>query len=143
MFFRAVKKLLYKNKKKTVILEKCGSCWAFASEFKIIINIKFFLAVATVESAYAVNNFIQVLIYNLQVAHGELRNLSEQELLDCNLENNACNGGNVDKAFQLVLFKLIELFIGRLKIEIFGKQDIRKLRYLGDGTFGDKTLFYM
>jgi cathepsin F len=54
----------------------CGSCWAFA-------------ATATVESAYA-------------VAHGQLRNLSEQELLDCNMENNACNGGDVDKAFRFV-----------------------------------------
>ena len=52
----------------------CGSCWAFA-------------AVATTESANA-------------VAHGVLRSLSEQELLDCNLENNACNGGNEDKAFK-------------------------------------------
>jgi len=56
--------------------KKCGSCWAFATA-------------ATVESAYA-------------VAHGELRSLSEQELLDCNLENNACNGGDVDKAFRFV-----------------------------------------
>jgi len=54
----------------------CGSCWAFAT-------------VATVESAYA-------------VAHGQLRNLSEQELLDCNMENDACNGGDVDKAFHFV-----------------------------------------
>jgi cathepsin F len=54
----------------------CGSCWAFAT-------------VATVESAYA-------------VAHGQLRNLSEQELLDCNMDNNACDGGDVDKAFQFV-----------------------------------------
>jgi len=54
----------------------CGSCWAFATA-------------ATVESAYA-------------IGHGELRNLSEQELLDCNLENNACNGGDVDKAFDFV-----------------------------------------
>uniref|UniRef100_A0A915D0S5 Peptidase C1A papain C-terminal domain-containing protein n=1 Tax=Ditylenchus dipsaci TaxID=166011 RepID=A0A915D0S5_9BILA len=55
---------------------KCGSCWAFATA-------------ATVESAYA-------------VAHKELRSLSEQELLDCNLNNNACNGGNVARAFRFV-----------------------------------------
>jgi len=54
----------------------CGSCWAFAT-------------VATVESSYA-------------VAHGELRNLSEQELLDCDLANNACNGGDLDKSFKFV-----------------------------------------
>jgi hypothetical protein len=45
--------------------------------------------VATTESAYA-------------VAHGKLRSLSEQELLDCNLENNACKGGNEDKAFRFI-----------------------------------------
>uniref|UniRef100_A0A914KJZ7 Cysteine proteinase n=1 Tax=Meloidogyne incognita TaxID=6306 RepID=A0A914KJZ7_MELIC len=55
---------------------KCGSCWAFAS-------------VATTESAYA-------------IAHGVLRSLSEQELLDCNLENFACNGGNVERAFSFI-----------------------------------------
>ncbi|KAI6238765.1 Cathepsin L-like cysteine proteinase [Aphelenchoides fujianensis] len=55
---------------------KCGSCWAFA-------------CAATVETSYAIQ-------------HGELRNLSEQELLDCNLDNNACNGGDEDKAFRFV-----------------------------------------
>ncbi|KAI6181876.1 Cathepsin F-like peptidase [Aphelenchoides besseyi] len=56
--------------------KNCGSCWSFATA-------------ATVETSYA-------------IAHGELRNLSEQELLDCNLENNACNGGDVDKALRFV-----------------------------------------
>ncbi|KAI6190798.1 Cathepsin L-like cysteine proteinase [Aphelenchoides bicaudatus] len=55
---------------------QCGSCWAFATA-------------ATVETSYA-------------IGHGVLRNLSEQELLDCNLDNNACNGGDVDKAFDFV-----------------------------------------
>ncbi|KAH7725900.1 cathepsin L-like cysteine proteinase [Aphelenchoides avenae] len=55
---------------------QCGSCWAFAT-------------VATVESAYAIGK-------------GELRSLSEQELLDCNLENHACNGGDTGKAFRFV-----------------------------------------
>jgi C1A family cysteine protease len=54
----------------------CGSCWAFATA-------------ATVECAYA-------------IGHKKLLSLSEQELLDCNLENNACNGGNMDKAFRFV-----------------------------------------
>ena len=62
------------EKLKKNFLGKCGSCWAFAS-------------VATTESAYA-------------IAHGVLRSLSEQELLDCNLENFACNGGNVERAFR-------------------------------------------
>ncbi|CAP34920.2 Protein CBG17217 [Caenorhabditis briggsae] len=55
---------------------QCGSCWAFAST-------------ATVEAAYA-------------IAHGEKRNLSEQTLLDCDLDDNACDGGDEDKAFRYI-----------------------------------------
>uniref|UniRef100_A0A0M3K3L4 Cathepsin F (inferred by orthology to a S. mansoni protein) n=1 Tax=Anisakis simplex TaxID=6269 RepID=A0A0M3K3L4_ANISI len=55
---------------------KCGSCWAFAT-------------VATVETSYAINN-------------RELRSLSEQQLLDCDLVDNACNGGHVDTALQYI-----------------------------------------
>ncbi|CAJ0934602.1 unnamed protein product, partial [Mesorhabditis belari] len=55
---------------------KCGSCWAFA-------------ATATVESAWLVKD-------------GKLRNLSEQTLLDCDLSNNACDGGDEDKAFRFI-----------------------------------------
>ncbi|KAK5970983.1 hypothetical protein GCK32_007239, partial [Trichostrongylus colubriformis] len=55
---------------------KCGSCWAFA-------------ATATVEAAWA-------------IAHGEMRNLSEQTLLDCDLQDNACDGGDEDKAFRYI-----------------------------------------
>lgn len=64
-------------------------CYVSFISFKLISYNYFICSVATVESAYA-------------IAHGELRNLSEQELLDCNLENNACNGGDVDKAFRFV-----------------------------------------
>ncbi|CAJ58500.1 Papain family cysteine protease [Caenorhabditis elegans] len=55
---------------------QCGSCWAFAST-------------ATVEAAWA-------------IAHGEKRNLSEQTLLDCDLVDNACDGGDEDKAFRYI-----------------------------------------
>nr|AVP50029.1 cathepsin F-like peptidase [Heterorhabditis bacteriophora] len=55
---------------------KCGSCWAFA-------------ATATVEAAFA-------------IAYGEKRNLSEQTLLDCDLDDNACDGGDEDKAFRFI-----------------------------------------
>ncbi|KHJ87841.1 papain family cysteine protease [Oesophagostomum dentatum] len=55
---------------------KCGSCWAFA-------------ATATVEAAWA-------------IAHKEMRNLSEQTLLDCDLADNACDGGDEDKAFRYI-----------------------------------------
>lgn len=60
---------------------QCGSCWAFA-------------ATATVETSYA-------------IAHGQLRNLSEQELLDCDFSNNACNGGDDDKAFRYIFDSFI------------------------------------
>ncbi|KAK6051875.1 papain family cysteine protease [Cooperia oncophora] len=55
----------------------CGSCWAFA-------------ATATVEAAWAIGH------------GGEMRNLSEQTLLDCDLEDNACDGGDEDKAFRYI-----------------------------------------
>lgn len=51
----------------------CGSCWAFATA-------------ATVESAYAIK-------------YHELRNLSTQQLLDCDFSNGACDGGDVRRAF--------------------------------------------
>ncbi|CEF68916.1 Cathepsin F [Strongyloides ratti] len=47
--------------------KRCGLCYGFAS-------------VATMEANYA-------------IVSGNLRNFSEQEILDCNLENNGCNGG--------------------------------------------------
>lgn len=68
----------------------CGSCWVSNCLLlpKVLAQIiQAFASAATVESSYAIN-------------HGVLRNLSEQEFLDCNLENNACNGGDVDKAFE-------------------------------------------
>uniref|UniRef100_A0A914E368 Uncharacterized protein n=1 Tax=Acrobeloides nanus TaxID=290746 RepID=A0A914E368_9BILA len=52
----------------------CGSCWA---------------AAATVESAYAIK-------------YHELKNLSSQQLLDCDQSNNGCDGGDDDKAFEYV-----------------------------------------
>ncbi|CAI5455359.1 unnamed protein product [Caenorhabditis angaria] len=56
---------------------QCGSCWAFAST-------------ATVEAAWAISH------------GGEKRNLSEQTLLDCDLDDNACDGGDEDKAFRYI-----------------------------------------
>uniref|UniRef100_A0A0K0DYH0 Pept_C1 domain-containing protein n=1 Tax=Strongyloides stercoralis TaxID=6248 RepID=A0A0K0DYH0_STRER len=56
--------------------KKCGLCYGFAS-------------VATMEANYA-------------IASGNLRNFSEQEILDCNLENNGCNGGEPYLVYKYV-----------------------------------------
>ena len=55
----------------------CGGCWAFSS-------------VGAVESAWAIK-------YNT------LYNLSEQELIDCSIQNHGCEGGSMDLAFQYII----------------------------------------
>lgn len=52
----------------------CGSCWAFST-------------VAAMEAAH-------------KIASGSLLNLSEQQLVDCDTGNGACQGGLQTKAFN-------------------------------------------
>ncbi|PIO58227.1 papain family cysteine protease, partial [Teladorsagia circumcincta] len=51
---------------------QCGSCWAFAT-------------VASIEAANAIKT-------------GQLTRLSEQEMVDCDTQNNGCQGMNVTKS---------------------------------------------
>ena len=54
----------------------CGSCWAFS-------------AVSALEAFMKINNL-------------KVNRLSEQELVDCSIENYGCNGGLMDLAFDYI-----------------------------------------
>jgi len=54
--------------------QKCGSCWAFST-------------IGALESLYFINN-------------GKLLSFSEQQIVDCDIQNDGCDGGLPETAFE-------------------------------------------
>lgn len=56
---------------------ECGSCWAFSTT-------------SSIESLMRINNYSTI-------------RLSEQQLVDCSIENYGCSGGIMDKAYDYII----------------------------------------